>query len=484
VEKVERATRELETLAVPDLPEVENEAMVTEGYAQSSGHALLVAYDKLLQGLDLIWQYHFEFLNLGYGAYLAFHELCRQVFPEITDQTMAKMTSGIDVLVLRPDDELRRLAQLAIELELGETVKAAGEEQELRVALKGSVPGEQWLADFAQAKDPWFYFSYGTGLYHHHRSWIDDTRLPIATVGSYIARLEAGEDISRPHEAVLAERERITEEHRALLPEETRQAFDASLALARTVFPFVENHNFYIDHRYLTIFWNKVREFGSLLARHGFLADQEDVFYLRHDEVRSALVELRQFWSSGGAGAARGLGYWPPIVERRKSVYVAMQRWSPPPALGRVPDNITEPMTVMLWGITTERVEQWLSSEGEGGDSLSGLAASSGTAEGRARVIFRPDQLGELEPGEILVAPSTSTSWTPVFSKIAAAVLDVGGTMCHAAIVAREYRLPAVVGTGSATTRIETGDLLHVDADVGIVTILARVRPQAVENVG
>jgi phosphoenolpyruvate synthase/pyruvate phosphate dikinase len=79
-------------------------------------------------------------------------------------------------------------------------------------------------------------------------------------------------------------------------------------------------------------------------------------------------------------------------------------------------------------------------------------------------VIFRPDQLSEPEPEEILVAPSASTSWTPVFSKIGAAFLDVGGTMCHAAIVAREYRLPAVVGTGSATTRIGTGDLLHVDA--------------------
>ena len=89
-----------------------------------------------------------------------------------------------------------------------------------------------------------------------------------------------------------------------------------------------------------------------------------------------------------------------------------------------------------------------------------------------ARVILGPDQLRELEDGEILVAPSTSTSWTPVFGKIAAAVLDSGGIMCHAAIVAREYGLPAVVGTGTGTKRIKTGDRLRVDADSGVVTIL------------
>jgi pyruvate,water dikinase len=130
-------------------------------------------------------------------------------------------------------------------------------------------------------------------------------------------------------------------------------------------------------------------------------------------------------------------------------------------------------MTVMLWGITTERVQEWLSSE-NGGDTgvLTGFAASPGIADGRARVILRPDQIGELEQGDILVAPSTSTSWTPVFGKIAAAVLDSGGIMCHAAIVAREYSLPAVVGTGTGTKHIRTGDRLRVDADQGVVTIL------------
>ena len=484
LEKVEAATGELLELAVPELPEFEDESIVTEGRGLGSSHALLHAYDRLLEGIDRIFQYHFEFLNLGYGAYHDFYELCRGAFPEISDQMVAAMVSGIDVLVLRPDDELRRLARLAVELGVSAEVAGAEDEEELVAHLAGSAAGERWLADFERTKDPWFYFSCGTGVFHHHhRSWIDDTRLPIQTIGSYIARLGTGEDISRPEEAAVAERERVVQEHRALLPPEERQAFDDSLALAHTVFPYVENHHFYIDHRYVTIFWNKVREFGALLARHGFLASEEDVFFLRHAEVRSALEELRLHWSSGGVGVARGPSVWPRLVERRRVIYDAMCRWAPPPALGRPPGETTDAVTTMLWGVTDERVREWLSSGGDKNDSLTGCPASLGVAEGLARVLLRVDQLGELRDGEILVAPVTSPSWTPVFHRIAAAVLDTGGIMCHAAIVAREYGLPAVVGTGTATKVIRTGDRLRVDAATGVVTILVRAPTSAAEPV-
>jgi phosphohistidine swiveling domain-containing protein len=472
VEKVERTTRDLRELAVPDLSELEDEAVVTEARGVGSSYELLVAYDHLLEALDLIFQFHFELLNLGYGAYLAFYELCRQSFPDITDQTIATMVSGIDLLVLRPDEELQRLARLALDLGVGGGVSGAVDEDALQAALAGGGAGARWLCEFEDTKDPWFYFSYGTGSYHHHRSWIDDTSLPIAAIGAYIRRLEAGEDISRPRAAVLAERERITAGHRALIAEELRQRFDDALALARTVFPFIENHQFYVEHRFMTIFWNKVRAFGALLSQHSFLSEEEDIFYLRHGEVREALEELRLHWSSAAAAVPRGPGYWRPIVARRQSIHEMMRDWAPPPALGRVPKTITDPVTVMLWGITDERVHQWLSTSDAAGERLPGVAGSPGFAEGVARVILRAQEIGELQEGEILVAPTTSTSWTPVFGRIAAAVLDSGGIMCHAAIIAREYGLPAVIGTGSATKRIKTGDRLRVDADAGVVEIL------------
>ena len=473
-ENVQAEIRELEALEVPELPDLEDQALVTGGGGVGSSHRLLVAYDQLLEGFDRLCNYHFELMNLGYGAYLALHEVCREAFPDISQMTIAKMVAGIDVVALRPDDELKRLATRALELGVGAQVRTAHDEAQLMTALAETEAGERWLAEYRTAKDPWFNLSYGNGMYHHHRSWIDDPKLPIAMIGSYIARVQSGEDIRRPQDAVLAERDRVTGEYRALLPDHARDAFDTQLALARTVFPHIEDHNFYIDHWSHTVLWNKVREFGALLSHHAFLADSEDVFFLRHEEVRSALEELRLQWSSGGAGVPRGPAYWPPIVERRKTIYQALRRWTPPPALGLAPHAVTEPVTIMLWGITTDRVQEWLRASDKLTDTMPGIAGSPGVAEGLARVILDVEQLADLHDGEILVAPFTSTSWTPVFGRIAGVVTDIGGVMGHAAIVAREYGLPAVLGTGSATKRIATGDRVRVDADNGIVTILAR----------
>jgi pyruvate,water dikinase len=432
---------------------------------------LLVAYNRLLESVDRIWQYHFEFLNLGYAAYLAFYELCKQAFPDIPDQAIAKMVSGVDVVLFRPDEELKRLAQLAIGMGVAETIKSAADEDALRAAFSADGEGRNWLADWDATKQPWFNYSNGNGFYHHHRSWIDDAAIPLGAVRSYIERLEAGEEISRPLDAVIAERDRVTAEYRDLLPDDdTRQAFDEGLGLSRTVFPYVESHNFYVEHWYHTLFWNKVREFGELLAQHGFLHDPEDVFYLQRHELNDALVDLRLAWAAGSS--ARGPSYWPPIVEERKRIMEAMRGWSPPPALGAVPEAITEPMTIMLWGITTERVQEWATPAEDRDGAITGFAGSPGSVEGVARVVLDVRDVGKLEEGEILVAPVTSPSWTPVFGKVAATVSDIGGIMSHAAIVAREYGMPAVVGTGNATAQIKTGDRVRVDGDAGVVTIL------------
>jgi pyruvate,water dikinase len=355
--KVQDTISELAALDVPELPEIEDEAVVTEGRGIGSSHTLLVAYNRLLESIDRIWQYHFEFLNLGYAAYLVFYELCKQQFPDIADQTIAKMVSGVDVVLFQPDNELGRLAALAIELGIGGRVRSAAGESELEERLADSEPGRRWLADWESTKTPWFHYSNGNGFYHHHRSWIDQPDIPLAYLGNYIERLEAGEDIARPLAEVSAERDRITAAHRALVEGEAAGAFEQNLGLARLVFSYVESHNFYVEHWYHTVFWNKVREFGALLAHAGFLDDPEDIFYLQRHEVPDALVDLRLAWAAGSA--ARGPRYWPPIVAQRKQIMAAMRGFSPPPALGAVPDAITEPMTIMLWGITSERVEEW-----------------------------------------------------------------------------------------------------------------------------
>jgi pyruvate,water dikinase len=136
-----------------------------------------------------------------------------------------------------------------------------------------------------------------------------------------------------------------------------------------------------------------------------------------------------------------------------------------------MPEEVNDPVLNMLWGITTERVRSWAGAQ-DGGAELSGAAASPGVVEGPARVVKTVQEISTIRDGDILVCSITSPAWAPIFSKIQAVVTDIGGVMSHAAIVCREYGLPAVVGTGRATSQIRTGQMVRVDGSAGTVTIL------------
>jgi pyruvate,water dikinase len=474
IAKAEDCIERLKAIRIADLPELEDESVVFEARGLSSGFDLLASYSRLLENMHEAAYYHFEMLNLGYGAYLTFRDFCQRAFPGIADGTIARMVGGIDILFFRPDDEVRKLAALALELGIDDLVMDGGATPEETLGAIGAAPrGGEWLAAFEQAKDPWFWYSTGSGYNHQHRAWVDDLRLPFNAMRGYIEKLRGGEPIDRPLDEIIAERTRITAEYRELLgTDEDRTAFDDLVELARTVYPYVENHNFYIEHWHHSIFWNKVRELGQVFVEHGFFEDSEDVFYLHRYEIYSALYDLETGWAT--TTPARGPSYWPAEVAERRRIMEALRRWSPPPALGTPPEVVNEPFSIMLWGITTDAVERWLgvSEQGDSTGELHGIGASSGIVEGPARVIATVDELEEVQTGEILVCPITAPSWAPVFARIGAAVCDVGGIMAHASIVCREYGLPAVVGTGYGTKAIRTGQRLRVDGDAGTVTLI------------
>ena len=468
--KMEALIRELGELRVPDLPEYEPDEVAFGDDRNTAFYELLTAYGRALRLGDLMWQYHFEFLLLGYGAYGTFVEFCKGNLPDIPDQHIAQMVAGIDVLLFRPDAELRRLARLAIETGVDQAFEQGRTPAEIDSDLERTEAGRSWLAELEKVKDPWFNMATGDGLYHYYRSWLDDPSIPYAALIGHISALNAGEQIDRPTEEIQRERDRLAEEYASLLDDASRGAFNDLLNLSRTVFPYVEEHKFFCDYWFLTRWWNKIREFGALLARNDFLDDGEDVFQLSRYEVASALDELVLTWATGGV--ALGPKHWPPIAARRKEILAKLNDWTPPPAIGMTPDAITDPMVVMLWGVTTERVQEWARQQ-DGGSVLNGAAASPGVVEGAARVVKSVDQIADVRDGEILVCGSTSPAWAPIFSKIKATVTDVGGVMSHAAIVAREYGMPAVVGTGRATAAIRTGQTIRVDGSEGTVTVLA-----------
>lgn len=471
--KVRQTIADLDALEFKPLADIVPMEDIESGKAMDGSEVLLENYDKLISLTYQNWQYHFEFLNLGYIAYLDFFNYCKEIFPSIPDQSIATMVQGVDMELFRPDDELKQLAMLADELGLQEHFSNPDDVEGTLSSIAAAEGGERWIKQWEEAQDPWFNFTIGNGFYGHDKYWNEHLDIPLGFITDYIRRLGEGQTIWRPKEELLVERERVVSEYRELLDEETAATFDAKRNLAATAYPYVENHNFYIEHWTMGTFWRKVRELSRLFHSLGFWEDEDDLLYLNRNEVRDALFDYATGHGVGAPGGPIGPSYWPEIIAERKEIVKALKSARPQPALNTPPEVITEPFTRMLWGITTEQVESWLAADDEENTGkLKGMAASAGVVEGTARVIMDADQIGEIQQDDILVAPVTAPSWGPVFGKLKATVTDIGGMMSHAAIVCREYALPAVTGTGNASTTIKTGQRLRVDGTNGTVEIL------------
>jgi pyruvate,water dikinase len=194
-----------------------------------------------------------------------------------------------------------------------------------------------------------------------------------------------------------------------------------------------------------------LRELGRRLVQAGAIAQADDVFWLREDEVREAASALER-----GARLSDLTGQ----VRERKAAWRANRRVAPPPQL---------PPSKKLMGMSTDI---WLaaSTEDQVGEAIKGVGASPGRVTATARVLHGPEDFDQMRPGDILVAGITTPAWTPLFAMAAGVVTDVGGPLSHGSIVAREYGIPAVLGTGVATQRIHSGQTITVDGSAGTVT--------------
>ncbi|HLJ32916.1 MAG TPA: PEP-utilizing enzyme, partial [Ktedonobacteraceae bacterium] len=197
-----------------------------------------------------------------------------------------------------------------------------------------------------------------------------------------------------------------------------------------------------------------VREIGQRLATHKAIKTPDDVFWLTEDELLEAVIAL-------DAGQ-------PPMnyhtrVSERHATWESERMLTPPVALP-LKDG-TRFLGMNFSSLLAARTGQ------PTGDVLKGIAASPGQVAGRVRVISGTDEFAQMRQGEILVARITTPAWTPLFALAAGVVTDVGGPLSHSSIVAREYRIPAVLGTGVATERLHTGQNVTVDGDAGTVTL-------------
>ena len=158
------------------------------------------------------------------------------------------------------------------------------------------------------------------------------------------------------------------------------------------------------------------------------------------------------------------------LVAGRLAELAYFRTIAPPPALGTPspsgapPDDPVLRMLGRFFGAPPAAAAR--------ADVVRGNAGAPGVARGPARVLRSLAEAARLRPGDVLVAPTTAPAWTGLFATAAAIVTDAGGILSHCAVVAREYGIPAVVGTGTATAVIEDGRWLEVDGDAGVVRLL------------
>ena len=193
---------------------------------------------------------------------------------------------------------------------------------------------------------------------------------------------------------------------------------------------------------------------GEILTERGVLHTVDEVFYLTHAELLLALTETEP---SGSLATV--------MIERRQ-LWQCQSRLTPPLILGK--------MTPMMKRIF-DRTEDLLRQQGKQSvaKGLTGLPASPGRASGRARVIRTPEEFDRLQTGDVLIAPVTTPAWTPLFAHAVAVVTDTGSPLAHASLAAREYGIPAVVGTGNATSHLQDGQMVLVDGSTGLVEVLS-----------
>jgi phosphohistidine swiveling domain-containing protein len=261
-------------------------------------------------------------------------------------------------------------------------------------------------------------------------------------------------------ENVRKELERATEELLAGLTGSGREELAAANAVSLRMAPLTPDHHFYIDQGANARVRAVLMAIGRRLTREGFLAEADDVMYLKYDE-------LRYLVGDPVGNDARG------IVSRRRADREAAYERRPRDWIGTVTESQLNFPYWVNWGYPDRFYRTALA-----GDQLSGIGGAPGVVEGVARVVRSVDDFDGVTEGDIVVCQMTNPAWVVLFTKIIGLVTDTGGTTSHPAVLAREFGIPAVVGTSEATHRIASGDRIRVDGTSGKVDIIAHAASQ------
>jgi pyruvate,water dikinase len=438
------------------LPEIKRhlayfEALDLQGAAADELRAIL---EETIARFERLWQIHFRTVMPVYLPISIFEEFYRDLFGAETTFDAYRLLQGFDNKTIESDRALWQLSRSALASPVVRRILEEHAAADVISVMEQSSEGQAFLAqlrgyleEYGQRGNTWNFAG---------PSWREDPTPVMTALKDYITQRDR--DLPGEMAALADERERRLAETRERLkdyPQPIVQQFEGLLKAAQTGTVLTEEHGFWIDFRSMHQVRRVLMECGRRLAQAGVIEQPGDVFYLNLDELRDA-IRMRP-------GDDRR-----EIVAARKAEMEHFRTITPPPVLGTQPpgpppDN---PMTRMGFkfggGLPPAQTDPRV---------ISGNAGSPGRVRGQVKVISSLGEAQKLRLGDILVAETTAPPWTPLFSIAAAVVTDTGGILSHCAVVAREYGIPAVVGTGIATAKLQDGQLVEVDGDAGIVRI-------------
>ena len=428
---------------------------------RASNIELLENFEETINVTRRMWEIHMYMMYGTYTAYILFENMCRDLVGiDDTHPTFHKLVSGFDNKVLQVDRRLWEFSRKAEEMGLAPLFLESAPEKILP-ALEADPRGREFLEAFREFLDE-------DGWRMQRMSeinlptWVEDPTPALVNVKQFLAK--GGDfNLDREREKLAREREAAEQEVLSKIEPEQKGWFTTLLRLAQKSGIFSEEHDHYLDLYTHAMIRRSCLGLGRRFVQEGAVDDPEDVFFLIPDEVRKAAICPDQFDLRD-------------IVARRREEWEGWCREGNPPAILKdgftmeqamevlVKSNDPIALKVVVGSMPVERPE--LKAD------LHGICGSPGVAEGPARVILSEDQLSEVRPGEILVAATTSPSWTPVFSFIKGVVVDRGASLSHAAIVGREYGIPVLMNVFTGTQTIRTGQRIRVDANMGALYIL------------
>ncbi|MFP5364882.1 MAG: PEP-utilizing enzyme [Thermoleophilia bacterium] len=406
------------------------------------------------QRLARVWELHFEIVLPSYLAVSEFDELYRGLFADAGPLDSYRLLEGLPNLTVEVGQALWSLSRRAIASRDVREALTANAAADVPAALYATSAGRAFLAElehyvdrYGRRADKWTIVA---------PSWTEDPTPVVERLQDFI-RLPESEAPAVTTEAAAAAREHAIAEARERLrdhPAQIAGQFEGMLAAAQSGLVISEDHNFYIDNMSIHHLRAVLLEAGRRLVADGAIVVTDDVFMLTPEELQAAI-------EAPGADLRAVVGERLTTIARQRTI-------TPPPVLGAIPTAPPPDDAFTRFAMKFNGIPQAPGNERE----VRGSAGSSGVVRGTARVIGSISESGRVRPGDVIVAETTAPPWTPLFATAAAVVTDTGGVLSHCAVVAREYGIPAVVGTGIATQVIADGQTIEVDGDAGIVRIV------------